>query len=116
MSKVKNLRDAEHFKELVARKDLTVFMFTAVWCGPCKEINDQIERLAVHHHPTVQFVKVDVDDHEEIAHKCNVQVLPTFMYVRDSAQVGHFIGADVAELKDELKLLTTPFEPDLMPK
>jgi thioredoxin 1 len=116
MTRIINVRDTEHFKDLVARKDLTAFIFSATWCGPCQQIAQDLERLSIQYYPTITFAKVDADDHQDILEKCNVAVLPSFMFCRDGSQVGHFIGADIASLKDELKLLATPFDPQLLPK
>ena len=116
MSKIRNVRDADHFRDLVASENLTVFMFTAVWCGPCKDIAEPLERLATHYHPTVTFAKVDADDHEDILLKCQVKVLPTFMMVREGVQVGFSVGADMDDLKMELQLHTLPIEPKLATK
>ena len=116
MSKIRTVRDADHFRDLVAAPNLTVFVFSATWCGPCNDIADDLERLATHYHPDVTFAKVDADDNEDILVKCKVAVLPTFMMVRDGVQVGFAVGADMEELKMEMQLHTLPTEPTLANK
>ena len=49
--------------------------FTASWCGPCKMIGPYFEELAGKF-PGVVFVKVDVDDLEDVAQECGIPPCP----------------------------------------
>ena len=51
--------------------------FTAVWCGPCQRIAPDFARLAKAN-PTMLFVKVDVDELEEVMQEAEVMAMPTF--------------------------------------
>eukprot|EP01025_Chloroclados_australasicus_P069036 TRINITY_DN9675_c0_g2_i4.p1 TRINITY_DN9675_c0_g2~~TRINITY_DN9675_c0_g2_i4.p1 ORF type:complete len:148 (+),score=5.26 TRINITY_DN9675_c0_g2_i4:124-567(+) len=59
------LTDADFKNAVLATKDdkLSVFQFTAVWCGPCQAIKPQILNYSMQY-PDVKFYKIDVDNNK----------------------------------------------------
>ena len=58
---IKEATDAT-FEELVLKSDKPVVVdFWAVWCGPCKLVAPEMERLAEKYDGLVDVVKVDVE-------------------------------------------------------
>jgi thioredoxin 1 len=49
-------------------------------------------------HTDVQFVKVDVDDAEEIASACGIQAMPTFQFFKGGKKIEEMRGADPSKL------------------
>jgi len=87
------------FQELIKSSQLVVVDFTASWCGPCRMIAPVIDQMAVEN-PNVIFVKVDVDDAQEISEKCKIQAMPTFQFYKDGNMLQEFRGANQAQLKE----------------
>ncbi|XP_072010518.1 thioredoxin-like isoform X2 [Engystomops pustulosus] len=84
---------------------LVVVDFTATWCGPCKMIGPFFDSLSAKY-PDVVFLKVDVDDAQEISSSCEIKCMPTFQFFKNGEKVHEFSGANqnsleskVAELK-----------------
>ncbi|KEG10680.1 thioredoxin [Trypanosoma grayi] len=92
----------EQFRELVNDNALTVAWFSAVWCGPCKTIEQKMEKLT-YDFPTVRFAKVDADTNSEIVSKCKVLQLPTFMLARGGKMLDYVIGANLDTLKQKIR-------------
>jgi thioredoxin-like negative regulator of GroEL len=44
--------------------------------------------------PEVEFIKVDVDEAEEIADALKIQAFPTFHFYRNGAKIDEMMGAD----------------------
>jgi len=44
--------------------------------------------------PNVEFLKVDVDDAEDVAAECGIQAMPTFQVYKGGAKVDEMKGAD----------------------
>ena len=55
--------------QLTREKDVILVVdYTAVWCGPCQRIAPFFSELANKHASRALFVKVDVDELEEVSH------------------------------------------------
>ena len=76
---------------------VVVIDFFATWCGPCQRIAPSFVELAAKM-PKVTFLKVDVDDAQDLAEQFNVRVLPTFVILRNGATVARIEGADLARV------------------
>ena len=57
------------------------------WCGPCKMTGPIIEQLA-EEVKNVKFVKVDVDQNQELSSQYQVFSIPTFLIFKDGKVVG----------------------------
>ena len=71
--------------------------FTASWCGPCKVIAPYYEALA-QNNPNIYFMKVDVDECDDIATAYQVTGMPTFVGIVDGNVVTSFSGASKEKL------------------
>mmetsp|Transcript_6070 Transcript_6070/g.9303 ORF Transcript_6070/g.9303 Transcript_6070/m.9303 type:complete len:106 (+) Transcript_6070:93-410(+) len=81
-----------------SKSKLVVVDFTASWCGPCKFIAPVFEKLA-DENPDAEFVKVDVDEAEEIAAACGISAMPTFQFFKGGKKVDEMKGADQKSLE-----------------
>lgn len=50
-------------------------------------------------YPDVEFVKVDVDDADDVAASCGVQAMPTFFFYKGGDKIHDVVGADIAKLQ-----------------
>merc|ERR1712046_388367 len=72
--------------------------FTATWCGPCQRIAPFFAELATKY-PDCVFVKVDVDENEEVAAMCSVSAMPTFHAMKNGEKVDELVGASNEKLE-----------------
>ncbi|GAA5885402.1 hypothetical protein JCM6882_009605 [Rhodosporidiobolus microsporus] len=90
-------------KLLAAKKErLTVIDFHATWCGPCKAVAPKFEQFA-NQYRNVTFVKVDVDQAQDIARAYGVSAMPTFVFVKNERKVHQVRGADVNAIEAGIK-------------
>jgi len=87
------LQDANFDQEMSQIDELTVVDFWAPWCGPCRMVAPVIEELAGEMEGTVRFVKVNVDESQEIAQRYGVRSIPTIGFFRGGEPVGSIVGA-----------------------
>lgn len=65
--------------------------FFANWCGPCKMVGPILEKIDPEF-PTIEFVKVDVDQSQSLAMQFQVQSIPTILIFKDGQVVERQIG------------------------
>jgi thioredoxin 1 len=82
MAEIKVATDA-NFQELVLGSDKPVVVdFWAVWCGPCRMVAPEMEKLAAKYGDSIQVVKVDVDANPVLSQAFNIMSIPTIAFFR----------------------------------
>eukprot|EP00092_Neocalanus_flemingeri_P032964 GFUD01035846.1.p1 GENE.GFUD01035846.1~~GFUD01035846.1.p1 ORF type:complete len:106 (+),score=37.61 GFUD01035846.1:56-373(+) len=85
--------------QLTAAGDkLVVVDFHATWCGPCKMIAPHLQEMS-NTMEDVVFLKVDVDECEDIAAKYEISAMPTFIFIKSKTKVADLTGANIERLK-----------------
>lgn len=84
-----------------AGEKLVIVDFYATWCNPCKNIAPYLDELSIEFKDKVVFIKVNVDELDEIVTNYNVEVMPTFVCLRRGAHLDTFVGAN----KEKLRML-----------
>ena len=88
----------------IPQQGIVVIDFFATWCGPCKAIAPKFEEMAKLY-PTIAFLKVDVDESQEITELYEVRVMPTFVFLKDGKKVETVEGADIRRIGSTLETL-----------
>ncbi len=72
---------------------LEIIDFYADWCGPCQIMKPIFEEIEPSYEGKVTFKKVDVEAEGEMAQKFGVMSIPTFVILKDGAEVDRRMGA-----------------------
>ncbi|TQR21944.1 hypothetical protein C9J85_19490 [Haloferax sp. wsp5] len=70
--------------------DVVLVDFYADWCGPCKQLEPAVERIAAGTAATV--AKVDIDANQQLAAKYGVRSVPTLLLFVDGEPVERLVG------------------------
>lgn len=93
----KAITDADFAKDVLQSKMPVVVDFWAPWCGPCKAMNPILEQLATDLEGKITFVKMNVDENNEIPQQFNVMSIPTFVIFKEGKPVKSIIGSKSKE-------------------
>ena len=92
--------NAEEYSEIVNSSNPVVIDFHATWCGPCKVLSPILEELD-NEIEGVEFVKLDVDQHPQIAGQNQVMGVPTVVILKDGEVKDRFVGVQPKEVIKE---------------
>ncbi len=91
---ITQISDTKSWETEVIQSDKPVFVdFWAEWCGPCRMVSPVVEELAEEYDGKVKFVKVNVDQANELASKYNVFSIPTLALFNKGELVSQQVGA-----------------------
>ncbi|KAJ2796600.1 glycerol ether metabolic process [Coemansia guatemalensis] len=99
------LKSDEQFRNILKEHKFIAIDFTATWCGPCKAIGPVFQKLS-ESHPSVIFLKVDVDEFNKIAQEYKVTAMPTFLFLEVGKEPETLVGANKAQLESQLVALS----------
>jgi thioredoxin 1 len=86
MVEIKHATDA-NFEELVLKSERPVVVdFWAAWCGPCRMVAPELEKLAEKYDGAVDVVKVDVDANPRLSQAFNILSIPTIAFFQPGKQ------------------------------
>ncbi|MBM4129113.1 MAG: thioredoxin [Nitrospira sp.] len=92
--------------EVIKAQGLIMVDFWAAWCAPCRIVSPTVEELAKEYTGKVKFVKLNTDEHPDIASKYNIMGIPTLMFFHGGRRLDAIVGAvPKQQLKDKIENL-----------
>ena len=82
---IKYLKE-ENFEEEI-QKDIVLVDFYADWCGPCRAFGEILETVE-----NIDILKVNVDEHQDIAVRFGVMSIPTIILFKNGIEVAKQVG------------------------
>ncbi|MFU8804065.1 MAG: thioredoxin [Bradymonadaceae bacterium] len=90
--------NAADFQDLVQNSPLPVFVdFWAPWCGPCRVVAPEIEKLAERFEGRVVVAKLDTEQNPEVAQQEGVRGIPMFALYENGKRMSTQTGAMSAD-------------------
>jgi thioredoxin 1 len=78
-----------------------ILYFTADWCNPCKKTKPIVEELN-REQIMAKFFIVDVDSDIEMTKDFEIKSVPTFVVMKDNAEIYRVTGAQTRQQLEEL--------------
>nr|WP_277543176.1 thioredoxin [Halomicroarcula sp. FL173] len=84
------MHDGGELTDTVSAHPVVLADFYADWCGPCKQLEPLVERVASGTEATV--AKVDIDANQQLAAQYGVRSVPTLLRFADGELVERVVG------------------------
>ena len=82
------------FNEVVLTSDTPVVVdFWAEWCGPCRLVHPELEKIAEEYEGKIKVVKLNIDEAPTVAAKYGVMSIPTIALFADGDIKAQVVGA-----------------------
>ena len=105
----KEIHSAADFeKEIINHKGYALVDFWATWCPPCRMMAPVLESAEQQLGDKINFVKVDVDEQQQLATEFDIMSIPSLVVFKDGKPVKRMSGyrpldAFVEELKSAVE-------------
>jgi len=96
----KAITDADFESEVLGSSLPIVVDFWAPWCGPCKAMLPTMEELGSEYEGKVNFVKMNVDENNDVPGRFSIMSIPTFIIFKNGQPTRTFVGL---KSKEEFK-------------
>jgi len=89
---ISQLTDTNFESEVIDSEKPVLVDFWAVWCGPCKVIAPEIEKLAEEKSQELKIGKLNVDENRDTAIKYSISSIPTLLLFKNGEVVKKLVG------------------------
>jgi thioredoxin 1 len=97
MSSAKDVTSAQFQSEVLDSGVPVIVDFWAPWCGPCRMVGPELDKLSARVGDAVKFVKVNVDENQDLAVQYGVMSIPTIIKFEGGSVAKQIVGARGAD-------------------
>ena len=85
---------SDHFDRLIARSSIPVIVdFWAPWCGPCRMVAPELQKVAARQAGKYLVVKVNTDVLADLGERFGIRSIPTMAVFAGGREAGRTAGA-----------------------
>lgn len=89
---VEDISSADRLREAISQQGVSVVQFNTKWSDKCRQMSTYVNQLCKLH-PSVNFLKVDVEENPYLAKAEGVSFVPTFKIYKNGFKVKDMVGS-----------------------
>ena len=98
LNKPIEMQSSTDFDRLIARSSIPVVVdYWAPWCGPCRMVAPELEKVAARQAGKVLVVKVNTDELQDLGQRFGIRSIPTLAVFGGGRELARSSGARPAE-------------------
>ncbi|SDJ23511.1 thioredoxin 1 [Nonomuraea maritima] len=90
---LKSVTDESFEADVLGKDGIVVVDFWAKWCGPCRQMAPELEKLQAAYATRIDVLKLDIEENPRMAERYGVTSIPMLNVYRDGEVVKTIIGA-----------------------
>ena len=91
------MNESNFEKEVKQHQGICLVDFWAPWCGPCLASAPLLEEISKQMEGKAKFVKVNVDENDNLASEYGIMSIPTFVFLKDGKEIERRVGVQSKE-------------------
>lgn len=82
----------EDFNSIINSNEIVFVDFWAKWCAPCRAFGPIYEKVS-DNHPEITFIKIDIDENQQIAEEAGIRSIPTIKVIKNRLEIWDHKGS-----------------------
>lgn len=100
---IRELNTNEEFDAAILSEKLTIVNASSQGCGPCRMIAPGYKaESALPENADIQFLKFDIDEHEDLGEKLGIQMIPMFIFYKNGKEIDRIQTSNHENLKKKI--------------
>lgn len=92
----------KRFNDVINGEKPVFVDFYASWCGPCRVMSPIVDKVERKYGEKMEFLKIDVDECEELALRYKVNTVPSLMIFKKGELLWRVVGIQSQSMLEEV--------------